>query len=122
MLTLMGDEDGADRVQEVLETAHVLIPWTVLAEVYYITQQKLGQNAADLRYAAIRRLDAEFPSDIPESILLTASRWKAVHRMSFADSLIAAYASQSAATLLHKDPEFEALQDQVSLEALPYKA
>jgi hypothetical protein len=31
------------------------------------------------------------------------------------------FAIQQNAILLHKDPEFEALTDQVSLEALPYE-
>jgi predicted nucleic acid-binding protein len=38
-----------------------------------------------------------------------------------ADALIAAFAQRQSAILLHKDPEFEALLEQVELEALPYK-
>ncbi len=56
-----------------------------------------------------------------EATVLTAARFKAVHRLSLADTIIAAYAVQANATLLHKDPEYEALAGQVRLEALPYK-
>ena len=44
-----------------------------------------------------------------------------MHHLSLADAIIAAFAIQQGAILLHKDPEFEALTGQVSLEALPYK-
>jgi ribonuclease VapC len=53
---------------------------------------------------------------------LTAAQFKAEHRLSLADSLIAAFSHRYEATLLHKDPEFEALADRVNLEALPYKS
>jgi len=36
--------------------------------------------------------------------------------------LIAAYAQQQGAILIHKDPEFEALAETIPLEALPYKS
>jgi predicted nucleic acid-binding protein len=38
-----------------------------------------------------------------------------------ADAIIAAFAIQCNAVLVHKDPEFEALAGQMLLEALPYK-
>jgi predicted nucleic acid-binding protein len=53
--------------------------------------------------------------------LLTAARLKAAHHLSLADAIIAAFAIQQNAILLHKDPEFEALRGQMSLKALPYK-
>jgi predicted nucleic acid-binding protein len=56
-----------------------------------------------------------------EPIVLTAARLKAAHWLSFADAIIAAFALREDATLLHKDPQFEALDGEVMLEALPYK-
>ncbi|MGH2592700.1 MAG: PIN domain-containing protein [Anaerolineae bacterium] len=46
---------------------------------------------------------------------------KAVHHLSLADAIIAAFAIRQNATLLHKDPEFEALAGQAAMEVLPYK-
>ncbi|MDC0269671.1 PIN domain-containing protein [Synechococcus sp. AH-551-N23] len=43
--------------------------------------------------------------------MLEASRIKALHRLSVADAWIAAAALLSRATLLHKDPEFEAITE-----------
>lgn len=57
-----------------------------------------------------------------ESTLLTAAPIKASRRVSLADAIVAAFAVQNGATLVHKDPEFEALAGEISLEALPYKA
>jgi len=53
--------------------------------------------------------------------VLAAAALKARFRLSFADALIAAIASECGATLLHKDPEMDALAGLVDLESLPYK-
>lgn len=121
ILTLIENEAGADRVQTILEEERALLPWMTLLEVHYVTFQEQGQGEADRRYALMKRLPSEILWQIDEPILLTASRLKAGHRLSLADSLIAAFAQREGATLVHKDPEFEVLAEQVKLEALPYK-
>ncbi len=122
LLTLIEDEAGADRIEHLLTHEPVILPWPVLLEAYYITQQERGQAEADRRYALIRQLPVTILWDMDEPTLLTAARLKAAYRISLADALIAAFAIQHDAILVHKDPEFEALADQVVLEALPYKA
>jgi predicted nucleic acid-binding protein len=121
LLTLIEDEEGADRVQEVLEAGGSILPWLVLLELHYVTQQEKGQAEADRRYALARQLPAEIPWSVDEPLLLTASRFKAEHRVSLADAIIAAFAHTRDAVLVHKDPEFEALAEHVQLEALPYE-
>ena len=121
ILTLIGDEAGADRVAELLRSEPVVIPWLALLETYYISQQERGKAEADRRYALLKHLDATILWEVNEPALLTAARLKAVHRMSLADAIIAAFAIQQNGILLHKDPEFEAIGSQVALEALPYK-
>jgi ribonuclease VapC len=59
--------------------------------------------------------------EIAEPIQIRAAQLKARHRLSFADAVIAAYAVHYGAVLFHKDPEFNALQGQILLEALPFK-
>jgi predicted nucleic acid-binding protein len=56
-----------------------------------------------------------------EKDLLLGGRFKAFHRLSFADAVIAAVACTRGATLVHKDPELEGLAGDVALSALPYK-
>jgi predicted nucleic acid-binding protein len=121
LLTLIEDEAGAERVEEVLTEGEVSLPWLVLLEAYHVSLQERGQAEADRRYALAKQLPATIMWETDEPALLTAARLKAAYHLSLADAIIAAFAIQEKAILLHKDPEFEALTGQVSLEALPYK-
>lgn len=122
LFTLIEDEPGADRVELALKQVTTLVPWTVLLEMYYITLQEEGQAEADQRIALIRHLKVRILWDMDESIVLTAAKLKANHRISLADAIIAAFAIRCGAVLIHKDPEFEALTGLLRMEALPYKS
>ena len=121
ILTLIEDEAGAERVEQVLIQGRVWLPWPVLLEATYITRQEQGEAEAEQRYALMKQLPVTILWEMDEPTLLTAARLKADYRLSLADAIIAAFAIQQDAILLHKDPEFEAITAQVSLEALPYK-
>jgi ribonuclease VapC len=69
----------------------------------------------------MKRLPATILWEADEPILLTAARLKATFHLSLADAIIAAFAIRHDATLVHKDPEYEALAGLVKLESLPYK-
>ena len=122
ILTLIEDEAGADRVQDIIRHYDASMPWVVVLEATYITRQEQGSEEADLRYALLNELPATIWWQADEPVLLTAARLKASHQLSLADAIIAAYAVREDATLLHKDPDYEALSGEVRLEALPYKA
>jgi predicted nucleic acid-binding protein len=121
LLTLIEDEMGAERVEQALTEGETCLPWLVLLEAYYVSLQERGQAEADRRYALAKQLPATIMWGVDEPILLTAARLRAAFHLSLADAIIAAFAIQEKAVLLHKDPELEALAGQVSLEALPYK-
>jgi len=121
LFALLEDEPGAERVEEVLSTQSTVLPFLVVMEVYYVTLQEQGLAEADARYAALLASGAEVVWGVDEPTVLTASRWKARYRISLADSLIAAIAHRRGATLLHKDPEYDALGDELAREALPYR-
>lgn len=121
LLTLIEDEDGAARVEQVLRNESVIITWMSLVEVHYITHQERGLAEAERRYALLKSLQATLIWQVDEPIVLTAARLKANHRLSLADTILGAYALLHRAVLLHKDPQFDALEGQVALEALPYK-
>lgn len=110
ILTLIEDEDGAERVEALLRGGDVLLAWTVLLETHYISLQERGREEADRRYALLVALGATVIWDVDEPALLTASNLKALHRLSFADALIAAYAIRHDARLIHKDPEYDVLK------------
>ena len=120
-LTLIEDESGADRVEKILRSVRVLVPWMVLLEIQYVTRRGQGENEADRRYAYIRNSPVDILWEIDEPILLTAARMKATHTISVADAMIAAYTQRYEAILVHKDPEFEPLSGEIRLETLPYK-
>ncbi len=122
LLTLIEDEAGADRVQQVVDEKRVVLPWVALLEMTYISQQERGQAEAERRYAFAKSLPVTIAWEADEAILLQASRLKASHRISLGDSIIAAYAMRLKAVLLHKDPEFESLVGKVVQENLPYKS
>ena len=122
LLTLIEDETGADRVEEILRTQPTLVPWPALVEIHYITQQERGIEEAEQRFAVIQQLPVEILWQSDEKVLRSASGFKARHRISFADALMAGFAVANQAVLVHKDPEFEALTADVRLEGLPYKS
>ena len=121
ILTLLEDEEGAQRVETLLRREEVLFPFLALLETYYITLQEQTEDLADQRYALLKQLPKEILWSVDEPTLLTAGRLKAAHRLSLADALIAAFAVQHQAILVHKDPEMAALKDAVEMEFLPYK-
>lgn len=121
LLALIEEEEGADRVEKVLRRETTLIAAVSLLEVRYITLQEEGLPEADVRHALLKRSGAEILWELDEPTLLQAAKFKSEHSISLADAIIAAYARQQGAVLLHKDPEFDTLAGQVTLEALPYK-
>ena len=121
IIALMEEEDGADRVAEVLSRQNVILPYMVLLEVYYISLRESGQADADHRYVLMKQLPVKILWNTDEAVLLTVARFKVFRRISLADSVIAAYAKMHNAVLLHKDPEYEALADEIKLEGLPFK-
>lgn len=120
ILTMMDNEEGAEVVENILRTKEIVLPAIVLLEVYYTTIQHKNIEVAELRYATARSIKASHVAELSEPLLLKAGELKANFRISLADSIIAACAFVYDATLVHKDPEFEALEmiDQVKL---PYK-
>jgi predicted nucleic acid-binding protein len=121
ILTVIEKEAGDEQVKQILRTQSVFIPWIALTELLYITTRETGSKDAEKRYALIKNTKATILWDSNEKLMFTAARLKSHNRISFADALIAAYAIQINAILVHKDPEMEALDDKVRMEILPYK-
>ena len=121
ILTFLEDETGAEQVEALLRQEDVYLPYLVLLETYYITLQEQPEDVADRRYALLKQLPATILWEVDESTLLTAGRFKAYHRLSLADAIIAAIAQRREAILVHKNPELEVLQDFVEQVVLPYK-
>ena len=121
LMAVIEKEEGAERVREILLGKAIIICWLSILEVVYISQRELGEEEALTRYALLRKLDATIVWNADEALLLNAARIKSTHSLSLADAVIAAITSQHKAILIHKDPEYESLQDVIEMEFLPYK-
>ena len=124
LLTLRNNEAGAQRVAELLQQA---LDGTVAVCGCFMSQMELmywvwkieGEAAGRDAIAQCRLLPIDWVHESP-ALLESAARLKACHPMSLADAWIAAAALQEDATLVHKDPEFEAVESLLE-ERLPYK-
>lgn len=123
-LTLIEDEAGADVVENLLEKANagsveILVSFMSFMEVFYITLQERDIEEAQTRLSLMASLPiARAESTV--SLSISAATLKAKHRMSVADAWIAALAQEKGATLVHKDPEFEQIEDALEMFKLPY--
>jgi predicted nucleic acid-binding protein len=115
ILALRSDESGADRVQSLLTQAatrrcQVLVSFMTRMELLYCIRRDESEDAAR---EALRLLDSCHVQWISceTQILEKAAEIKSSGRISVADCWIGATAAVHAATLVHKDPEFEPLED-----------
>src|SRR5215475_7439586 len=121
LLTLRGDEPGADRVENLLsksknKTCVLLISFMTRMELLYLVWREEGEEAAREALRLIDSFEIEWVSCETE-ILELASRLKAQGGLSVADSWIGATAIAREATLVHKDPEFAKFRE-ISQELL----
>ncbi|NOH04321.1 MAG: PIN domain-containing protein [Chloroflexi bacterium] len=86
-----------------------------------MTLYEKGEEEAEIRFAMLRHSTAEVVWEMNEVVTLRAAKIKSQNTLSFADAVIASIAVQHGAILVHKDPEYEQLKDELQLEALPYK-
>lgn len=124
LFCLKGDESGASTVERLLreEGTHgrVYISFMSLMEYFYLLQLEQGETAARRGFLEIKQLPLRV-IESNEPLALAAARMKATTKLSVADAWIAATAERLQAELVHKDPEFEPLQNQIKLQPLPYK-
>ena len=124
LLCLREDESGAAAVEQILKESgskgRVFVSFISLMEFAYVLQQKLGEPEARRGYLELKQLPLQvIESD--EELGMAAARIKVTHRLSVADAWVAATAERLFAELVHKDPEFESLQNDIVLHPLPYK-
>lgn len=115
LLALRGDESGADRVEALLSQAkrnqcRLLASFMSRMEVLYNVWRVEGEDAARHALRLMDSFSVHWVSCEP-NILEIAARIKARGRLSVADSWIGATAIAYAATLVHKDPEFEPFKE-----------
>lgn len=124
-IAFFDNEDGAEIVEGLLSKAlekevAIFCSFASYMELFYITYQKFGKdNAGDL----IERMNRFYVERVESSneLSLIAGELKALYKVSFADAWIAATAMMLDAVLVHKDPEFDVLDNNIKMLKLPYK-
>lgn len=124
LLSLYDDEDGAGQVAEILHEAnrkrvHCFACFMTLMEVFYQVWKDEGEREGKLACQQVQALPLIWVHE-NRSLLEKAAEIKARHQLSLANAWIGASALLQDAVLVHKDPEFAALDcDQLRL---PYNS
>ena len=110
-LAYISDEEGADKVEELLDKAKngeikLIMNYVNLGEIYYIIAREFGVTKANEVVAIIKKWDVEFVG-VDESLSLTAARIKAMYSLSYADAFVVATAISKKGTIVTGDREFE---------------
>lgn len=124
LLTLRDDEEGADEVANILMQAEldkvkVFGCFITLMEIFYRVWKDENETAGKFAYTQCKSLPIVWIHE-NNDLLEQAAKIKANNRVSLADAWIAASAMLQEAWLIHKDPEFDAL-DFIRQKPLPYK-
>lgn len=112
VLRILGSRLGGEvheRADDELEPPPVFLPFVALMELEYQIARRSGIYEAERRSAVIRHWPVELVESGP-TWRLQAARIKAKHRLSLADAWIAALAVLRSARLVHRDPEFDAIE------------
>jgi predicted nucleic acid-binding protein len=119
LLAYLYDEEGADQTEEIVFSGEaVLIPFAALMEVEYKVLQEMPWRLPE-SLATLKSWPVQIVESDPEWRSVAASV-KATGKVSFADSWMAGLTLLRDAVLVHKDPEFDAIDD-MKVVRLPYK-
>lgn len=116
LIAFLGNEDGADRVREMLEAAgqgenRIIIHGNNLCEVYYDHLRVFGDKKAEKMIGEILDLPLEIISEISIPLLKLAGKFKVEKSISFADSFVLALAKIEKATIVTTDHhEFDSIE------------
>ena len=125
LLTYIENEEGIEIVENLLmkalnEENKIFLSTVTMIEVFYVSMQEQGRTVAEERLSLIETLPL-IQESLTANITKTIGEMKAVKSMSFADCCIAGLSKSKKAILVHKDPEFEQVEDEIRQLKLPYK-
>lgn len=124
LLTYFNAETGIEIIDELFaaQDNRLLISFLSLYELHYITVRSRSLTLADMLLRATLQLDLDVDYSNSLADISAAGALKGKYPLSAVDAWIAALAQRHRAVLVHKDPEFELLGDQLQLLTLPYTA
>lgn len=110
-----GGKEVADILKKALdheaEVALCVVNW---GEMYYIALREAGEAAAEIYRATLEKYPIDIV-DADQDLTLQAARFKAAHKMSYADAYAAALAKLKKAELVTGDPDFKPLEKEVKI-------
>ncbi len=125
LLAFIENEPGGEDVEKFLLDAveckiQLIISAVSTIELYYISLREQGARIANKRLKLIDSLPIKQQSLHPDTAKIIGEI-KARKAMSFADCCVAGLAKIQKAIIVHKDPEFEQMKDELKQHRLPYK-
>ena len=122
IISYFQDEPAAERVEQIISDAHegnipLLMSVINASEIWYIKARRSSASAADSAIHELRQLGVRF-ADVDWALAVEAGRFKAKHRMSFADCFAAALAKEKKAMLVTGDAEFRQVEREITIEWL----
>ncbi len=122
VLTFLNEEPGVELVDEIIgdKNNRLFISFLTLYEIYYVNFRRRSKGVAELLLRSTLQLGFDIVYDNSLNDIISAGAVKGTFRMSAVDAWIASLAIREQAILVHKDPEFELLGDQLQLLNLPY--
>ncbi len=123
ILAYLGDEPAGKKVADLMIDAHengisLLMTIVNVGEVWYILARATTDNEADLGIAELHELGIVF-RDADWKLTYNAARFKAKHKMSFADGFAAALAYQEkGSVLVTGDHEFKQVEGTIKVHWL----
>jgi predicted nucleic acid-binding protein len=120
ILKFAQDEDGANKVEEILQASQggkirAFMNEINLGEIYYITIRKVGAKSAE---EFLEQFQTLYIRMVPASwdIIASASEVKAKYAISYADCFVVASALKHNATVVTGDPEFKNVEHMVEID------
>lgn len=125
VLSYIEKEPGFENVENLFRQAFkkeivIYISIVTCIEIYYVTLKNQGYDQAAEQLELIKTLPlTQKPLEFKDIKLIGSI--KAGNKLSFADSCIAGLAKTVKGILVHKDPEYEQLENEIRQLKLPYK-
>ncbi len=123
LLVFLEKEAGYEKVEQSFVAAaekdrYLLMTSVNFGEVYYIVLRECGQGKANEIEKIIRTLPIEI-IDVDIQLAREAARFKAVHKISYADCFAAALAKLHKGELITGDKEFKSIESDIKISWLP---
>jgi len=119
IMAYLEDEPGGDIVSDAIADAHeedipLLMSVLNVGEVWYVIARETATADAETAVAQRRQLGIEFIA-ADWHLAKEAARYKAKHKMSYADCFAAALTKQKDAVLLTGDPQFHQIEREIRI-------